>query len=134
MYDKIGLDMEVEMIKKILIILLCLVCFNSCYSEHKNDSTMIDYVQAKEQIINNGAILVDVRTAEEYNKEHIDGAILLTLDTIDANSVQNIIPDMNQTIIVYCSSGNCSDQAVSKLNALGYHNVYDLGAMSNWKE
>lgn len=117
--------------KRVFIIFLCLVCFAGCSNSSSNS---INYVQAKEQIINNGAVLLDVRTKEEYDESHIGGAILLPLDTIDNNSVSSIVDDKSKPIIVYCKSGVRSAQAVSKLIELGYENVYDLGAMSNWKE
>ena len=91
-------------------------------------------MEAKEKIINDGAILLDVRTKEEYNEKHIDGASLLPLDKIDIDSISQIVSEKDTPIIVYCRSGNRSQQAREKLIALGYSKVYDLGAMSNWKE
>ena len=44
------------------------------------------------------------------------------------------IEDKDDVIIVYCKSGNRSSQALTKLTDLGYTEVYDLGAMSNWEE
>lgn len=78
--------------------------------------------------INNGAVLVDVRTLQEYNEEHLENAINIPLDSID--QIEEII-DKNTEIIVYCHSGNRSSQALTKLKAMGYNNVYDLGAMEN---
>ena len=118
--------------KKLFVILLCIICLNGCSS--KSDSGLISYMEAKEKIINNGAILVDVRTEDEYNEKHIDGAILLTLDTIDEATVLNVIDNKETPIIVYCRSGNRSSQALSKLEALGYTEVYDLGSIDNWEE
>lgn len=121
--------------KKLLIFLLCIFCFGGCSNNSSNDSNgLINYVEAKEKIINDGAILVDVRTEEEYNEEHIDGSILFTLDTINEENASNFFEDKDTIIIVYCRSGNRSHQAVEKLNELGYTNVYDLGSISNWEE
>lgn len=120
--------------KKLLIILLCFICLSGCSENDANDDGMISYIDAKEKIINNGAILVDVRTEEEYNENHIDGAILLTLDTIDEETVASVIDSKEDIIIVYCKSGNRSHQAYEKLKDLGYTEVYDLGAKSNWEE
>ena len=117
--------------KKFFIIILCFVCFLGCEAKHNSS---VNYVEAKEKIINESAILVDVRTEEEYNEGHIDGAILLPLDSIDNDSSEKLIGDKNTVIIVYCKSGKRSAQALEKLTELGYKEVYDLGAMSNWKE
>lgn len=120
--------------KKFVVILICSFCLVGCSDKNDNNENLISYVEAKEQIINYGAILMDVRTEEEYNEKHIDGAILVPLDTIDEDSVAVEVPNKETAIIVYCQSGNRSHQAVEKLKSLGYSNVYDLGAISNWKE
>ena len=124
--------MEVVMKRKIFILMLCFIFLGGCSSN--SDQVMVNYVQAKEKIINEGALLIDVRTQEEYDEKHIDEALLLPLDEISADSVSNIVDSKDKVIIVYCRSGNRSHQALELLKSLGYHNVYDLGAMSNWKE
>lgn len=118
--------------KKFFILVLCFICFSGC--SNKEDDGLISYMEAKEKIINEGAILVDVRSLDEYNEEHIDGAVLLTLDTIDEETALGVIDSKDTPVIVYCRSGNRSSQALSKLEALGYSEVYDLGAISNWEE
>ena len=99
-----------------------------------NDSNLINYMDAKEKIINEGAVVVDVRSEDEYNQNHIGGAILLSLDNITEDSVSALIDSKDTPIIVYCRSGNRSSQALVKLEALGYTKVYDLGSIDNWKE
>lgn len=118
--------------KKILLIILMFFLVG-CSNTENNDG-VISYIEAKEKIINEGAILVDVRTEEEYNTNHISGAVLLTLDTIDEDTTADIVDSKDTPIIVYCQSGNRSSQALNKLESLGYTNVYDLGSISNWEE
>lgn len=118
--------------KKLFIILLTGILMTGC--SNKKDNGLISYMEAKEKIINEGAVLVDVRTEEEYNEKHIEGAVLLTLDTIDETTILDVVDSKDDVIIVYCQSGNRSGQAVEKLNALGYENVYDLGSIRNWEE
>lgn len=122
--------------KKLLIITLCIFLLSGCVENKNTDSSSgsVNYMEAKEKIINDGAILLDVRTEEEYNEKHIDGASLLPLDEIDIDHISQLVSDKDTPIIVYCKSGNRSQQAREKLIALGYSKVYDLGAMSNWKE
>lgn len=119
--------------KRFLLIFIMVLFMVGCSSEGTNDIS-VNYLEAKEKIINEGAILVDVRTQEEYDTKHIEGAVLLTLDTIDEVSILDVADSKDDVIIVYCQSGNRSGQAVEKLNSLGYKNVYDLGSMSNWEE
>lgn len=97
-----------------------------------NNSEIISPKNAKVEVINNGALLVDVRPKEQYDEEHLGGAISLPISEIE--NADNIIPSKDKIIIVYCNSGVNSKIAKEKLNNLGYKNVYNLGAMSNWYE
>ena len=117
--------------KKIYLFLLCLFLFIGCSN---NDNGSISYMKAKEMIINNNAILIDVRTEDEYNERHISGAVLLTLDEINEDSASEVIDDSDSYVIVYCRSGARSRDAYTKLKELGYKNVFDLGSIDNWKE
>lgn len=78
-----------------------------------------------ENYIKMGATIVDVRSPQEYREGHIDGAINLPEYNIRRN-VQNILPDKNQLIILYCSVGERSKMAQNKLKRLGYTNVYTV--------
>ena len=122
--------------KRVLMILFCICLLTGCGGEKKVDKNdnVVSYMEAKEKIINDGAILLDVRTIDEYNEKHIDGAILLPLEEIEEDKISSIVNSKDSPIIVYCKSGNRSHQALLKLQALGYSEIYDLGAMSNWKE
>ena len=112
-------------------LLLLLFFMLGCSS---SDDSNVNYMKAKELIINNGAILVDVRTEDEYNSGHIEGAVLLTLDDIDKDTAYDVIGDVDNYVIVYCKSGVRSEEAYNKLKDLGYNNVYNLGSIDNWKE
>lgn len=124
--------------KKIFLIgVIMIFCICGCKSNNDdkfNDDGTINYMYAKELMINEGAILLDVRSEEEYNDSHIDGSLLLPVNDISEEKASEIIGDKDTTVIVYCRSGNRSSQALEYLNDLGYENVYDLGAMANWKE
>ena len=74
----------------------------------------------------NNYIIVDVRTAEEYDESHVKGAINIPYDEID----ENVDLDKTKTIIVYCKSGKRAGIAYDTLKALGY-DVYNLGAFAS---
>ena len=116
-----------------VLILILSGCSNSTSGEYDNNKN-VNYVQAKELIINKGAIIVDVRTKDEYDENHIDGAVLLPVDDITEEKAKEIINSKDDVIIVYCKSGVRSSKAASALDKLGYHNVYNLGSINNWKE
>ena len=83
------------------------------------------------QFIQDGADLIDVRTSNEYNKHHIEGAINMPSNTILTNIMRQY-PNKNTIIIVYCSSGGRSRIVANNLVRLGYTNIYDLGSIDNW--
>ncbi|MEA4823372.1 MAG: rhodanese-like domain-containing protein [Clostridiaceae bacterium] len=75
--------------------------------------------------------ILDVRTSGEYEEEHIDGAVLLPVETI-GDEKPSELPVTDAEILIYCRSGNRSAQARALLEALGYTNVYDFGGINDW--
>ena len=76
-------------------------------------------------------IILDVRRADEYAGGHIPGAINVANESINDTCPEEL-PDLNQTIYVYCRSGNRSKQASEKLVSLGYTNIIELGGILDW--
>lgn len=76
-------------------------------------------------------MILDVRSLEEYNQGHIEGATLLPVDQIQ-DQAESIIEDKDAKILVYCRSGNRSKTASKALIDMGYTNVYDFGGIVNW--
>ncbi len=75
--------------------------------------------------------VVDVRTATEYAEGHIEGALLLPNEEI-GTTPPSLLPDKDAEILLYCRSGNRTQQAAKKLTAMGYTNVYDFGGIIDW--
>ncbi len=88
----------------------------------------VDPDQARE-LVEQGALLVDVRTPQEYEQHHIPGALNLPLQELD-NRISELPED--QDIVLYCRSGARSGRALQRLQSLGYSDVYDLGSISRW--
>ncbi len=76
-------------------------------------------------------ILVDVRTAEEYAEKHIPGALNIPNEEIGTEQPE-LLPDKASPVMVYCRSGRRSADAASKLAAMGYTMIYDLGGINDW--
>jgi rhodanese-related sulfurtransferase len=76
-------------------------------------------------------VLLDVRTAEEFNQEHIPGATLLDNDEILLKA-EAVLTRKDQAILVYCRSGRRSKEAAEKLAGLGYTNVMEFGGILDW--
>ena len=78
-----------------------------------------------------GYIVLDVRTAAEFDEKHIPGAINIPNEAIGTDAIPEL-PDKDQLILVYCRSGNRSKQASEKLMKLGYTNVVEFGGIIDW--
>lgn len=106
--------MNLKMLNKLKFLL----SRNRCYCGEDIDKAKLDELVGK-------AILVDVRSPQEFEEGHLDNAILLPEYEIEKN-VSKILPDKTKTIIVYCSSGYRSKKAQKKLLKLGFKKVYNL--------
>lgn len=78
-----------------------------------------------ERFLKDGAVLVDVRSPQEYREGHLKGAILIPEYEIMSKYIKNF-KSKEETIILYCSNGLRSKKAQRKLEKLGYTNVYNL--------
>ena len=85
----------------------------------------VNYKQAQEILRQTNGALLDVRSHQEYDEEHLPNAINIDLYNLQ-NEIQIRIPNKRTTIIVYCSCGIRSKQAQQILWQLGYSNVYNL--------
>ncbi len=72
------------------------------------------------------AILIDVRSYSEYMGGHIADAQSLPLSQIEKQVVRKV-PDRAAPVIVYCSSGARSEQALGMMQHMGYSNVHNGG-------
>ncbi|MCX4365353.1 MAG: rhodanese-like domain-containing protein [Bacilli bacterium] len=113
--------MSTKKISQLLsVLVLIMVLLTGCGNNTQDNAEL-------EKIMSEGNyIIVDVRTKEEYEEEHIKDAINIPLDEID----ENISLDKSKTILVYCRSGARSEKAFAKLLNLGY-DVYNLGGINN---
>lgn len=104
--------------KKVIIILISIFTLCGCNSTKK-----LNYKQIMQE---NEYVIIDVRTQEEYNEEHIVNAINIPYNVLE----KEIETDKDIIVFVYCQSGNRSSKAYSTLKKLGY-TVYNLGAFEN---
>ena len=77
-------------------------------------------------------VILDVREQEEYDEEHIPGAVLLPVGMIDEETAAGVIPEKHTVVLVYCRSGNRSKTASQALAELGYPHVYEFGGIKAW--
>ena len=82
----------------------------------------------KEYSVTDGAVLLDVRTPDEYRQGHNPGSKNVPLQSIDKGTV--IINNKATPIFVHCLSGARSRQAAAILKQMGYTNVKNIGGIS----
>lgn len=82
-------------------------------------------------LVADGALLVDVRSPQEFAAGHIEGARNIPIDTLSAR-LGELGPPASTTVVVYCQSGGRSTQAARTLRDAGFTSVHNLGPMSAW--
>jgi len=100
-------------------------------NEKKAEYKKITSDEAKNIMSTQKAIVVDVRSLEEYNEGHIPNAISVPLETIE-NEAETKLKNKDDLILVYCRSGRRSREAALRLIEKGYTNVIDFGGIQDW--
>ena len=76
------------------------------------------------EMIQNGALLIDVRSQSEYDQGHVEGATLIPHTELD-RIVQAIGPDRDRAVVVYCRSGRRSGSVEAALEKMGYTHIFN---------
>ena len=93
-----------------------------------NSDELLDFIEI------NSAILVDVRTHDQYNSGYIENS--LNIDYLSNDFSENVEKlDKNTPIVLYCRSGRRSSLSANKLSKLGFKEIYNLeGGILDWIE
>ena len=122
--------------KKLIFLLLAVMLLTACGQDKENGQGAV-YVnitaEEAKQIMDTeeGYIILDVRTQEEYDLGHIPGAIQISHEEI-ADKAEDVLTDKDQLILVYCRSGRRSKIAAEALVELGYTNIKEFGGITDW--
>ena len=122
--------------KKLIFLLMAVMLLTACGQDKENDQGAV-YVnitaEEAKQIMDSeeGYIILDVRTQEEYDEGHIPGAIVISHEEI-AEKAEEVLTDKDQLILVYCRSGRRSKIAAEALVELGYTNIKEFGGIIDW--
>ena len=125
--------MKTQQNKFLVYIFLSILSQSICCSTNVNAQTLPpkEFKQALEK---KHGILIDVRAPDEFAAEHIVGSININVHTPDFRARIDSL-DRRKTYFVYCRSGIRSAEAMRKMNAAGFKNIYNLlGGMNAWKE
>lgn len=112
----------VSFLTALSIMLITFASCNASPSEHITDKASKEFmedVQAHQE-----AVLVDVRTPGEFEAGALDGALNINVTSSDfMDKFQEAVPNKDQTIYLYCKSGNRSKKAAIQLEKAGYTNL-----------
>ena len=122
--------------KKLTIFLLAAILLTACgQANGKEQEAMYVNITVQEaktiMDTEEGYVILDTRTREEYDQGHIPGAIQISHDEI-TEKAEEVLTDKDQLILVYCRSGRRSKIAAEALVELGYTNIKEFGGIIDW--
>ncbi|MEE1043739.1 MAG: rhodanese-like domain-containing protein [Clostridia bacterium] len=101
----------------------------------KGEKAMYQQITPQEakKIMDSGVehIILDVREQDEFDSGHIPNAIMIPYSEIE-NRAEEMLPDKDAQILVYCRSGRRSKIASESLAKLGYTNIKEFGGIIDW--
>ena len=107
--------------------------FEKLVAEAKKNITEISPQDAASKLQSSEAVIVDVRDKDEWDEQHIPGAIHLSRGTLELD-IEEKVPDPNAMIICHCGGGGRSALAAESLQKLGYKNARSMaGGLKAWK-
>ena len=127
--DFISNNLMLSIAWVVIAVMLLTTVFKDKFSKFKG----INPQQATLLINKEDAVVVDVRTAEEFKKGHVVNAKNIPLSQINEGKLNIIENKKNNPIIVVCATGARSSGAAAKLVTAGFEKVYSLSpGMSGW--
>ena len=98
-------------------------------------STDVSVAEAVDLIKNKNAVIIDVRTPEEFAESHLPEANNFPVDTLSQNIETIKKLQRDKPLLVYCRSGKRSARAAEKLKNLGVNSVHNLkGGIKAWSD
>lgn len=91
-------------------------------SDTGSDESTVEAVAAQAE----GRVLIDVRTPEEFDAGHVDGALLIDVQQPDFEARVSELP-RDEAYFVYCRTGNRSGQAIERMRELGFTDLVNGG-------
>lgn len=120
----------------LLVLALMVSFFVVVFSELRRKASGLVNVEATEavRLINNDAIIIDLRSVDAFSRGHIVNARNIPSDELDAK-MSNLDAVKSKPIVAVCDAGNTSTKAVNTLRMAGFESVYGLkGGMTGWSQ
>lgn len=116
-----------------LAVLFILMFFATFRSEAQSPGSTVRPGKFERLMKKKNAVVIDVRTAEEYRSGHIPGAINIDVKQENFNEQINAL-DKTKKYLLYCRSGKRSETALDIMNKNGFKKILHLkGGIENWK-
>jgi rhodanese-related sulfurtransferase len=115
------------MLSKIILLVLAIIVGAVLYMRFT--SVRVSGGDAR-QMVADGALLLDVRSPEEFSGGHIEGAMSIPIQELARRMGE--LGDKDAEIVVYCQSGGRSAMAKRLLESNGFTKVHDMGGMRQW--
>ena len=107
--------------------------FEQLANDAKSRVTQVSPSEALEQQAA-GAVLIDVRETEEFQKGHAIGATHLSRGVLELK-IEHAVPDLATSIVCYCGGGSRSALAAESLQKMGYTNVASMASgFRGWQQ
>ena len=107
--------------------------FEKLVAEAKKNIREMSPTEAAAKLKSGEAVIVDVREKDEWDEEHIPGAMHMSRGAIELD-IEEKVPDTNAMIICHCGGGGRSALAAESLQKMGYKNVRSMvGGFKTWK-
>jgi rhodanese-related sulfurtransferase len=107
--------------------------FEKLVADAKKHIAEISPQDAAAKLKTGEAVIVDVRDKDEWDEEHIPGALHMSRGTIELD-IEEKVPDPNAMVICHCGGGGRSALAAESLQKMGYKNVRSMaGGFKAWK-
>ena len=88
-------------------------------------------VDVARKYLREGAVIVDVRSAGEFQADHLLNAVNIPLGEV--NRLPQMVKDKKQVLLLHCLSGTRSGMAAGKIKAMGYSHVFNMGSLGRAK-
>jgi phage shock protein E len=75
-------------------------------------------------------VIIDVRTVQEWDNGHVEGAVLVPYDQI-GERIGSVVKDKSKKIYLYCRTGHRAKIAKEALEKLGYKDIINLGSLED---
>jgi rhodanese-related sulfurtransferase len=107
--------------------------YEKLVADAKKNITEIPPQDAAAKLKGGEAVIVDVRETDEWDEEHIPGAMHMSRGAIELD-IEEKVPDTNAMIVCHCGGGGRSALAAESLQKMGYKNVRSMaGGFKAWK-